>query len=170
MMKKTVYIVTSGSYSDYHIVAVFSAKRKAQYFVRHYEHDAQIEEYIPRNNHLSYTWRVVVWMDRDGNTIRTKGPFIVSSKDSSNAPVCITYMNGTQCLRYQTSNRDVTAVIKKTNEIRAALLITLAQCVPPEHSTPVTYERLVSRNRALYFQNTESQEAIMKILEDQKIL
>lgn len=42
---KIVYIVTKGEYSDYHIEAVFSSKKKAKEYVQHNGAECQIEEY-----------------------------------------------------------------------------------------------------------------------------
>lgn len=44
-MKKKIYIVTSGEYSDYHIEAVFTTKRKAVEYVEQHGTYYDIEEY-----------------------------------------------------------------------------------------------------------------------------
>ena len=121
-----MYVVTSGSYSDYHIMEIFASKKKAQYFAKHSKWSATVEEYKVRSNHVPYSWRTIVWMDRDGNVLQTCGPYIVSSEDYEDDPykrVIITHIGQVQCIRYQSSSSNLTSVIKKTNEIRSALLI-----------------------------------------------
>jgi hypothetical protein len=69
----TMYIVTQGSYSDYHICAVFDTRERAEQFVALYgpDSDLDIEEY-PLNPEVptlpaGYTiWRVT--MEWDGTT------------------------------------------------------------------------------------------------------
>ena len=39
----TIYIATSGSYSDYHVDAVFTDKRQAEFYCA--EHNCWLEEY-----------------------------------------------------------------------------------------------------------------------------
>lgn len=42
---KKVYVVTAGCYSDYHIVAVFSTKEKAEEYIAYHGTDYNLEEY-----------------------------------------------------------------------------------------------------------------------------
>lgn len=62
-----IYIVTSGSYSDYSINAVFSSRKKAEAAIELLQEDAEIEEWtvdaIPSDGRLPY-W---VRMHSDGN-------------------------------------------------------------------------------------------------------
>jgi hypothetical protein len=65
----TIYAVTSGSYSDYSVNAVFSTREMAEEFVNG-DRGYDIEEWeldTPRDN-----WTIVsVWMDKEGNVIGT---------------------------------------------------------------------------------------------------
>lgn len=80
-MSQTIYAVTSGSYSDYRVVALFSTREKAQDYkdtVLKNEYDSGIEEYQldPDTTDLlrrGYAvWRVI--MLRDGSTERVYRP------------------------------------------------------------------------------------------------
>ncbi len=74
MSAQTIYIVTSGDYSDYHIITVFTDEALAEQFVSEYNadrshRDASIEEYIA--NKLSRQLQGDVrtfslWMAHDG--------------------------------------------------------------------------------------------------------
>ena len=44
-LKSKVYIVTTGSYSDYRIEGVFSSKRRANAFIRRRHNNGDVEEY-----------------------------------------------------------------------------------------------------------------------------
>ncbi len=66
-----VYLVTEGSYSDYHVVAAFSTYELAAAFNAWRDGDAEIEEYeldvdrpLMREGHHAYR----VWMWRDGGS------------------------------------------------------------------------------------------------------
>ena len=75
-MDKTIYIVTQGSYSDYHIVSVFSTRALAEKFIElqptesHYD-KLEIEEYwIDRSKKQikSGTQMYYITMHRDGTS------------------------------------------------------------------------------------------------------
>lgn len=51
----TVYIVTDGQHSDYHIVAVFSSKAKAEKYIAD-NRVGDIEEYILNEPYVAPTW------------------------------------------------------------------------------------------------------------------
>lgn len=76
-MTQTVYVVTSGKYSDYGIEAVFLDKEKAEQYVEianvgEYDpyDESRIEEYESDQDFVGQTtW--MFYMDRDGNTKRT---------------------------------------------------------------------------------------------------
>lgn len=59
-MENKVYIVTSGEYSDYHVRAVFSTKKKANEYIQQYGTDCRIEEYDLDEEVVKKTqlWRV----------------------------------------------------------------------------------------------------------------
>ena len=149
-----VYAVTSGSDDNYHVVEVFTTKKRAQYFAKHYEWSAEVEEYIIRNKHTPYSWRTIIWMDRDGNVLQVRGPFIARSEDYRDERVIIAHIGRVQCVRYQSSIRNVAAAIKKTNQIRAALLMAADDILV----------KLSDDHQV------DHQGYIMKLLEDQKIL
>lgn len=74
---KSVWMITSGEYSDYGVVGVFSTKElaleyKDAFNTSNYFHELYIEEMIldPGNTSFHKMGRVVyrVMMDRDGNT------------------------------------------------------------------------------------------------------
>ena len=70
---KKVYIVTAGNYSDYHIVAVFSTRKKAEEFLKRYEEvypyiDVRIEEHpidVPVEKRFGYR----VMMKKNGDVV-----------------------------------------------------------------------------------------------------
>jgi hypothetical protein len=72
----TIYIVTAGEYSDYHVVSVFDSRDKAESFVEYYNDndnwsEAGIEEY-ELNEHADQVQKgynyYFVRMQMDGNT------------------------------------------------------------------------------------------------------
>lgn len=58
--KKTIYIVTSGDYSDFHISAVFSTKGKAEEYVQQNGSDYNIEEFDldEEVQKVSHIWQI----------------------------------------------------------------------------------------------------------------
>jgi hypothetical protein len=77
---KTIYVVTSGEYSDYGIDAVFTDKSKAELFAEPYE-DRIVEEYeadpeIPSYIEHGYKFYYVI-MFRDGSLPTNKNTYSV---------------------------------------------------------------------------------------------
>lgn len=66
---RKVFVVTQGDYSDYHILAVFSTREKAEEYAQ--AREAEIEEFeldaMPTTGELGLAWYYVS-MDRDGDT------------------------------------------------------------------------------------------------------
>ena len=44
-MEKKIYVITSGEYSDYHIVAIYTTREMAEEFIQSNGNDCTIEEY-----------------------------------------------------------------------------------------------------------------------------
>lgn len=66
-MEKKIYIVTAGEYSDYHIEAAFSTKKKANEYVQQHGMRCDIEEYdldeeVVRKTKL---WRCSFYLDNN---------------------------------------------------------------------------------------------------------
>jgi hypothetical protein len=75
----TIYIVTEGSYSDYHICAVYDTKEAAEYHAKHllgrWRNDAGVEEYELNPHRQTIADRLkpfMVEMGRDGTTYRVQ--------------------------------------------------------------------------------------------------
>jgi len=74
----TIYVVTDGEYSSYHIEAIFSTEKAARAFVKRYDvpenYDSmQIEEY-EIDEPLPDRDKFTVNMHRNGNEARVRGP------------------------------------------------------------------------------------------------
>jgi len=116
---KKVYIVTQGSYSDYHIVNVFSTKEKADTYVK--ECGGDINEFeldLPRNE----WWEITIRMRKDGE-IKDKYSFdreyhTYSKYQASHFCCYDTYGN----FVYSVVTDDEKIAIKVTNEKRAIIL------------------------------------------------
>lgn len=77
---KWIYIVTQGSYSDYHVVDVFDDKEMAQAVVDSYNagnpyDESRVEEYVlnsgPETGDTGL-YPYCVWMERNGDTVRVE--------------------------------------------------------------------------------------------------
>ncbi len=93
----TAYVVTSGTYSDYHIEAIFSTKRAAELYVAAHEPtsddvycsmDLYIEEYEMDNNkvvtdkHIYYHYRYIPRTNEKAvmPTFNYKEPYVKNNK------------------------------------------------------------------------------------------
>ena len=90
-MAKKIYIVTEGSYSDYHIEAVFSTREKAEEFMDTKDDDASIEE-LPLDAPVER--KVTTW--EIGLDLRTKNVRSVNLWSSRQKDLVI--LGGTSCL------------------------------------------------------------------------
>ncbi len=83
----TIYVVTEGSYSDYHIVGVYDNKELAEQFLKNIDevkkyNDMQIEEYELNQNSDKIKQGLMLYsvqMERDG----TGDSFLYSNGDES---------------------------------------------------------------------------------------
>lgn len=67
--QKIVYIVTEGSYSDYHICAVFDNEEDAQFFRDKFHADDIEQWHMNNNDELIRKYDIwLVYMDKKGNT------------------------------------------------------------------------------------------------------
>ena len=68
-----VYAVTDGSYSDYHVIGVYSTQKRAEYAHRLYRADNEIEVWVvdelPEHPRGMFLFNVL--MDRSGEVFRT---------------------------------------------------------------------------------------------------
>lgn len=72
MTNDKIYVVTQGSYSDYHIVAVTMDRDIAEKIVAKFSNDwgeCEIEEYGDAEVMLKPAWRI--YFDKDGNVCET---------------------------------------------------------------------------------------------------
>ena len=127
-----VYLVSSGSYSDYSIEAVFSTKEKAQEYIDEcmkvegrsaYIDNAEIEEYTidePRKHstHIYITMTKEGNVDNDPYVDHTYGP----SRESRF--VCFWRSRGGEMdsIRWCVETDDIQRAIKVTNEKRTQIL------------------------------------------------
>lgn len=122
---KTVYVVTSGVYSDYGINAIFSSKQKAQAYIDTVDNKAEgwqqlveprIEEWLmdlPKKQWLSTRVR----MDKEGNVIAAE---IVNSGENEEIGFITWDYNGN--LLWGVATTDKRKAIKVTNEKRVWIL------------------------------------------------
>jgi len=121
-----VYVVTAGKYSDYHILAIFSDRRKAEEYKIKYEEvvgeEAWIEEYVL--NPSKKRWFIItVWMDREGNVIdvyksENTGPEDIGFQGFD----CCYGEKNVEYFRWGVETDDVKKAIKVANEKRAIIL------------------------------------------------
>jgi hypothetical protein len=70
---QTVYVVTEGSYSDYHICAVFLDKEKADAMARVLGNEAEVEEYEADSTDMRDVGEIyLVQMDLSGDNAKVK--------------------------------------------------------------------------------------------------
>ena len=117
----TVYIVTDGEYSSYHIEAVFSTRDAAQKFIdaRQCTRDVEIEEYELDVGDQTGPLTVLC-MDRQGeswghHTIESRRPITCHNLD---------HWLGRDVLRVHVATGDHAQAIKVANEIRGQLIAT----------------------------------------------
>lgn len=116
-----VYAVTDGSYSDYHVIGVYSTQKRAEYAHRLHRADNEIEVWVvdelpehPRN-HLMFN----ILMARHGEVVRTRqgapGGGVVGIESASNyGPV--------NALSFDVWAKDEKHAIKIVNEYRGRML------------------------------------------------
>lgn len=117
-----VYIVTSGSYSDYHIVGAFTDRKKAVRLVKAYpKYTLRIEEF-PLDKYLvkphQQCYRIE--MDKEGNTLETATVLTDTYWLNEEKPYTISIYNVLQ--NYCFAN-DEQHAIKITNELRTQLIV-----------------------------------------------
>ena len=128
-----IYLVTTGSYSDYGVIAAFSTLRKAQEFAEHLpDHEAQtlelpVDEFDPGRTELYYT-RVL--MERDGN-LHTEPqtyimapvphPYTVQPQFDFRSDAWISPDRYPFVLRTTSHTKDKKAAVKRANEWRTQL-------------------------------------------------
>jgi hypothetical protein len=118
----TVYLVTSGEYSDYGIRAAFSTKEKAQEWIDswdgkgiygHEVGDFEIEEWALDDWPMAGT-RIRVRMSRDGQG-HAEQPFV-----DSDVGFCCFDVHG--CLTWDVATNEPERAIKVTNEKRVQII------------------------------------------------
>ena len=116
----TIYVVTDGEYSDYHICGVFDNENLAQKLIDAICGSGRIEEYElnPHERELEAGYKpFMVRMDRNGNTIQVDMHKVHFAHDNDN------YMfdrNGNMVIECMA--RDRIHAIKIANERRAMLI------------------------------------------------
>lgn len=130
----SVFLVSEGSYSDYHIVAAFSTRRKAQQYVRQEKQLRQKTSnvYLHLNNigiqeyaldspptAILVTW---VYMLKDG-TVTYIERVVVSDRyrDSDGRPAGYVFFDG-EIMRTSVATEDEATAVKVANERRSMLL------------------------------------------------
>jgi hypothetical protein len=139
-MTDTVYIVTAGEYSSYHIVAVFADKEAADAFVAqhqgafgNYGDDGQIEEWqIATRDILTLTPYYVV-MDATGQVDRVRSSLRDIGEAQQGYTNVASHRDGTSMVTYSLARDDAHA-IKIANE-RRSILLGLERWVPGDHSS-----------------------------------
>lgn len=117
----TIYLVTSGEYSDYHVVGACSTEEHADQLINAMNGDGYIEPFeIDAEINLmnSGLHPFTVWMDRDGNVTQHKEEGISSySLRKSKAKIARSYGPG---VYYYVScwARDLEHAVKISNELR----------------------------------------------------
>ena len=111
-MKKKVYIVADGAYSDYGICAVFSSKKRAGEYQKLIKAD-WLEEWdmdVPK-----WAWQFVrVRMTRDGE--------VMKSEPAVGIEEGFLYWDWKESLNWSVSGNDIKRAIKVVNEKRAIIL------------------------------------------------
>lgn len=127
---KSVWMITSGEYSDYGVVGIFSTKELAQEYKdafdsSDYGHELFIDEEIldPGNTSFHKMGRSVyrVLMDRDGNTqevVREENRFLTYGESNAN----INNWNNNICLYVLCWATDEKHAVKIANEIRVQMI------------------------------------------------
>lgn len=128
--RATVYIVTEGSYSDYHIIAVFDSAKKAQDFIDAYVPGGEIEKFElnPCELELREGWKYYcVEMERDGSAhVRTDGALDYIKEAMQNESNLVLRHSGNNVFRTALETyclaKDEQHAIKIANERRAQLI------------------------------------------------
>lgn len=131
-MSAPVFLVTDGSYSDYHVMGVYSTRAKARHAAKLYGVKNSIEEFVldavPDAPPGKYRWRV--HMDRDGNTAKTETVTVQGRLDIDFEPGIGSSRwdsGGNRsgvgpCIAFNVWAATKAAAIKIANERRAALI------------------------------------------------
>jgi hypothetical protein len=121
MANEKIYVVTSGCYSDYHIVAATLdkdiAEKIAAKFSGRYD-ECEIEEYCDAEIMLKPAWNIS--FDKAGNVINTYG--CESEYDYENIGECCERRWGECALNVSVSADDLDSAIKIAAEKRAKYL------------------------------------------------
>lgn len=130
--KRRIYLVTEGSYSDYHVVAAFSTVSRARTFLNHkvkvYREDVYHDwedplriESLPLDTPPSEYHRVRVWMRRDGSLHHPPRVSIEAEPDRAIEWFPLTSGPPTY-FSISIATRSVEQAIKAANEKRAMIL------------------------------------------------
>jgi hypothetical protein len=123
----TMYVLTTGCYSDYHIVGVFSTKEKAE--AAKVDHnltdgDGDVEEWgldaVPEHPPGLHHW--CVRMDRDGNTLEARRRGNDSFPSWEWAPYGVGYSDKRGGVSFNMWAGDERHAVKIANEKRIGLL------------------------------------------------
>lgn len=126
--KKIIYAVSSGSYSDYGIEALFDSKEKAEEYMKHFPKEDYADSYNEIEQYeLNPLQDVIrkglqffrVWMDKDGNAedIRNEG-----ASRGNYFQIILDRSTGVEYLNAVVSARDKKHAIKIVNEYRTQLI------------------------------------------------
>ena len=120
----SIFLVTSGAYSDFTILAAFSTPEKAQELAHVIEADADVREIELDPDTVSW-WITTITMARDGTLLTSQGPYKQQNGPSIFSPrfdfhikdgAFITFLS------YESPTTDPTAALKGANEIRTRLI------------------------------------------------
>ena len=126
MSVRKVYVVTAGVYSDYHILAIFTSRKRAEEYKKkaekvwlYYQEEIRVEEY-PLNMPPSQWVKTCVRISRDGQVIETwkwiaKGEVREIEED-------LPFYDVQGNLVWIVHTEDEEKAIKVANEIRAIIL------------------------------------------------
>jgi len=119
MDKSTVYVVTDGSYSDYHICGIFDSKEKAEEAKRLFKSKNDVEEYLVNDipDHPDGMWPFHVSMRRDG-TIESMFGEGVDGEVSKNWTPCY----DCETIQFHVWATDEQHAVKISNEQRIQIL------------------------------------------------
>lgn len=125
----TVYVVTDGEYSDYHICGVYDNREAAQAYID--KHDGGIEEYALNPNGPDYAEKLIwYWciMQRTGDTdLDDVSPDIDQSDENKPEWLIIedsSWMKRTPKAMFRMRAKDRAHAVKIANERRAMLIAT----------------------------------------------
>ncbi len=123
-MSQSIFLVTSGSYSDFTILAAFSTRQKAEELVHAFQDQTDIIE-MKLDPDTADWWTTSVTMSRDGTVLTCQGPYKQQGGPFLFSPrfdfhiqdgAFLTYLS------YDSPSLDPAAAVKAANETRTRLV------------------------------------------------